>query len=385
MSVYETLINPFPIHSPVASNGPVAEAEPVPSSEIQHMLNLEEALALTEGAPSLLRAADCDPGDEAIPRLTDAEGAEVDALERIINPANNLLPVAFLAEGVERQKAVARIALKRAHRGLPAGSGWGTGWLVADDLLMTNNHVLPTAAFAKTVRAEFNYQNKIDGSPENPDWYDLDPDSFFVTNEELDYTLVRVKCRSVFIPRLPLRLVTGANGEALFEFADEPVAVGVNGFTPPFGGDPDIPAANINPGSFTIPNGLQFFPPLCVKPGSRWGHLQLPTGRVLLRTGTHVNIIQHPQGRRKEIAVQQNRIDRIFGDVVRYTTDTEPGSSGSPVFNNAWDLLAIHHAGGDRQPDGTWINNEGIRMDRVVSDLRRQIPATSPVRDQLGI
>jgi V8-like Glu-specific endopeptidase len=31
---------------------------------------------------------------------------------------------------------------------------------------------------------------------------------------------------------------------------------------------------------------------------------------------------------------------------VQYTTDTLPGSSGSPVFNDNWEVVALHHAGG---------------------------------------
>ena len=42
----------------------------------------------------------------------------------------------------------------------------------------------------------------------------------------------------------------------------------------------------------------------------------------------------------------------------------------SPVFNNLWEIVALHHAGGDRDAQGTWLNNEGIRIDAVVDDLR---------------
>lgn len=333
----------------------------------------------SEGAGCLQETADCaDPGAKDEPMLTDDEGGHLDALERII-AGNNLLPVAFLEEGVQAQKPVARIALKQSHRGLPAGSGWGTGWLVADDLLMTNNHVIASKAFAKTVRAEFNYQNKIDGTPETPEWYDLDPDDVFYTNAALDYTLVRVKCRRTFLNSAAIALANANLNAPNTEVAgDENDLVG---FTPFPGGQPDIPAVSI-PKDWR--DRVRWPITFCQKPGARWGHLTLPRNRVLLRNGMHVNVIQHPRGRRKEIGVQQNQIDEIFGNVVRYTTDTEPGSSGSPVFNNGWDLLAIHHAGG-RRVRNVWKNNQGIRIDRIVTDLRRQIPAGDPVLTELGI
>ena len=83
--------------------------------------------------------------------------------------------------------------------------------------------------------------------------------------------------------------------------------------------------------------------------------------------GERVNIIQHPRGRRKEIAIHDNKVIRLQNKVVRYHTDTEPGSSGSPVFNNAWDLVALHHAGWSET--GATATNEGIRIAAIVSHL----------------
>ena len=113
----------------------------------------------------------------------------------------------------------------------------------------------------------------------------------------------------------------------------------------------------------------------CSSAGEAWGWLQLIDSMSYAKV-QHLNIIQHPQGRRKEIAVQHNEISGVFPNVIHYTTDTEPGSSGSPVFNNAWDLISIHHAAGHRAPDYSWPNNpnymdnEGMRIDKIVADLR---------------
>ena len=82
--------------------------------------------------------------------------------------------------------------------------------------------------------------------------------------------------------------------------------------------------------------------------------------------GERVNIIQHPRGRPKEIAIHENKVERLLDLVVRYRTDTEPGSSGSPVFNNTWDLVALHHAG---VAQGRTAMNEGIRMAAIVAHL----------------
>ena len=80
-----------------------------------------------------------------------------------------------------------------------------------------------------------------------------------------------------------------------------------------------------------------------------------------------LNIIQHPRGREKEIAIYDNRVLRIRDKVIWYTTDTEPGSSGSPVFDNNWDLVALHHAGVTQQ--GGTARNEGVRISAIVAHL----------------
>ena len=80
-----------------------------------------------------------------------------------------------------------------------------------------------------------------------------------------------------------------------------------------------------------------------------------------------VNIIQHPRGRRKEVAIRENKVERILDKVVRYRTDTEPGSSGSCVFNDDWQPVALHHAGW--MEGGGRAINEGVRMAAIVADL----------------
>lgn len=86
--------------------------------------------------------------------------------------------------------------------------------------------------------------------------------------------------------------------------------------------------------------------------------------------GERVNIIQHPQGRRKEISLHDNKVNYVYDVGIRYTADTEGGSSGSPVFNNDWNLVALHHAGWSG-PDGT-ATNEGIRISSIVDYLESQ-------------
>ena len=116
--------------------------------------------------------------------------------------------------------------------------------------------------------------------------------------------------------------------------------------------------------------------------GVEFGHLKLTSG-FFYAEGQTANIVQHPDGRPKEVALQENEIRSIHASVVRYTTDTEPGSSGSPVFNNSWQLIALHHSAGDQTPTGEWVNNEGVRIDKIIDHIKANVPLA--VAAELGI
>lgn len=88
-----------------------------------------------------------------------------------------------------------------------------------------------------------------------------------------------------------------------------------------------------------------------------------------------VNIIQHPGGDMKQISIYHNIVTDTNENRVQYLTDTLKGSSGSPVFNSKWDVVAIHHSGGMRQqrepelPLGIKSRNEGIHINKIIDFL----------------
>jgi Trypsin-like peptidase domain len=104
------------------------------------------------------------------------------------------------------------------------------------------------------------------------------------------------------------------------------------------------------------------------------GVVPLDRERMHIAAGETVTIIQHPRGRPKEISLRDNRVVRADAIVVQYACDTEPGSSGSPVFNDQWKPVAIHHATVlTDSPDGRRVGggsrarylNEGIRLSAI--------------------
>lgn len=254
--------------------------------------------------PSLKKLADRDFDDLVVSRAekilgkkvgkpdTKAQRREIEKdisrhFEKVHKEAN-FLPSSFLETGVKRAQSVCRIS---------TNTSYGSGFLIASrNFIMTNNHVIPSKEVARVSKAEFDYD-------EDAEKYTVgfNPDYFFMTNKELDFTII------------------GCNPDPLPE---------------------NISAVPLLRNSDTVTRGER------------------------------VNIIQHPQGRRKEISIHDNKINYIYDKVVRYRADTEGGSSGSPVFNNEWNLVALHHAGWS-SPDGT-ATNEGIRLYAIVEYLMNE-------------
>lgn len=84
-------------------------------------------------------------------------------------------------------------------------------------------------------------------------------------------------------------------------------------------------------------------------------------------------IIQHPGGGRKRVAYARNRITYFDERVVQYLSDTQVGSSGSPVFDETGRIIALHHAGGRPQQVAGQLpakKNEGIRIARIAEGVK---------------
>jgi S1-C subfamily serine protease len=108
-------------------------------------------------------------------------------------------------------------------------------------------------------------------------------------------------------------------------------------------------------------------------PAATWGTLDLAPAK--LASGDRVNIIQHPGGLPKKLSFYSNVVVFVGANRVQYLTDTEPGSSGSPVFDKAWNVVALHHSGGwltepgATDPTRSFLRNEGILIDAVIAGI----------------
>jgi endonuclease G, mitochondrial len=198
-------------------------------------------------------------------------------------------------------------------------TGYGTGSLVSPSLLLTNHHVLPNADTARSSIIEFNYQDGIDGTPLAAIVHPLDPDRFFLADEERDFALVAVKATPEQLAPFGFNRLIEAEGKAII--------------------------------------------------------------------GEFVTIVQHPRGEKKQVALRENKIVDMPDRFLHYAADTEPGSSGSPVFNDQWEVVALHHASvpaPDHQDLGGFLN-EGIRVSRIIAFIKEQPlpPAQRALVDEL--
>src|SRR5205085_3195784 len=105
------------------------------------------------------------------------------------------------------------------------------------------------------------------------------------------------------------------------------------------------------------------------RPGDLFGYVDLSI-RADVSVNDFVSIIQHPLGGPKQICFTDNKVAAVFGNLLQYSTDTEPGSSGSPVFNQQWQIVGLHHKGGGLAgPDGKkYFTNEGILIAQILRD-----------------
>ena len=209
----------------------------------------------------------------------------------------------------------------------------GTGFLVGPNLAITNYHVMekviadPRAADRVVLRFDFKQLSAggvvnpgtevrlaknwlIDSSPYSQADLLADPGARTPNRDELDYALLRIAD----------------------DLGDQPVA-----------------GAKADPGT------------------PKRGHLR-PETTYPFPKDDPIFIVQHPKAEPLKLALDTRSVIALNGNNtrVRYVTNTEKGSSGSPVFNERWELVALHHSG-DRNI--VPVYNQGIPFAAIVALL----------------
>jgi hypothetical protein len=267
-------------------------------------------------------------------------------LEKIVKKTSVPFAVAIWRERLaKREVCVCRIEVLTNN-----GMSFGTGFLVGPDLVLTNHHVMAPAIAGQTqshtpdgltadpgkVVVRFDYKELDDKKPANPgvevlladDWLvdstppsqaDLQPPPKpdTPTLEELDHALIRLREPVGTLP-IPLGTDTDAGAKAR-------------------------------------------------------GWIELPQADWPFTDQTALFIIQHPKGAPMALALDLEAKMELNANNTRvtYQTGTQPGSSGSPCFNQFWDVVALHHAGDPLYPEMHHSAfNEGIPIARIVERLK---------------
>lgn len=272
-------------------------------------------------------------------RMADSgAGITVLDLERYMG-RNDLLRFNYLSRGMQAGKAVCRIYVADKF----GGGSWGTGFLITPNLIITNHHVIPDPESAARSFAEFGYEADNNGLLQQGKRFKIQPEKTFLTSiaNELDITILGVS-----------------------NIADDNItSIADYGFL------------RMNPALHKVEK-LEF-----------------------------VSIIQHPNGDEKYISIRENKVIKI-GDEnpdkdikIWYECDTAKGSSGAAVFNDQWQVVALHHSSvadsrnnngtievklvsgewipkndeNEYEEDLSYIANEGIRTSRIVAYIKNHI------------
>lgn len=257
---------------------------------------------------------------------------QIDQLPEIVIGTDERLPIAFLEKALGAQKAVARLLVPRFHNGQPMGKPaeavTGTAWIIGPGLLLTNHHVIEARFPGETPTSDTDLRAQaleavawLGYNHWNAAHSDYRSVQLVQTNRQLDYALLRME--------------------------DHPL------------------------------NGAVLL--------SEWGRLSLAKARPSLEKGARLNIIQHPRGEEKRLAIRSNfYVGRTSTSEeparIQYLTDTEPGASGAPVCDDHWQVIAMHHAA-IRVPDSQYkgevvkYNNQGIEITAILDDLRKDVRA----------
>jgi hypothetical protein len=300
----------------------------------------------------LLRAArESNPGNPVLLAYAQQYGlaptgtpSRQDILERYIKPTNAYLDVnTWRTRLGEIEGQVCRIEVKTNF-----GPVFGTGCLLGPDVVITNHHVVDAVIAGEegkvnsqglsaqrqdvTVRFDFKKMTNgtifpgttfglagawlIDQSPPSAVDFEVGPKSHDPGPEELDYALIRLD---------------GDPGNR------------------PIGSKPD---------------------PECPKRG--W--LVPRKESYDFAANPSLFIVQHPKGDPLKLALDTAAAPQINGNAtrIRYGTNTDPGSSGSPCFSANWELVALHHSGDPDYAQGHHpLYNEGIPFRTILELLEK--------------
>jgi endonuclease G, mitochondrial len=289
-------------------------------------LRLQDRVEVRVFERILSRAGNVAVGVPPMPEA--AQLPEVVNHERIIG-TDDMVGIGFLADGLKVALAVALISVPRYEQGQQVtigGGPWvakGTAWLMAPDFAVTNHHVINARLDSEADASQADLGLQAENAALSFDFDTPEADG------------VRVKAK---------RLVAMSKSldYALLELVS-PI---------------DRPVPRFALSTVELDN----------------------TSRMV------VNIVQHPRGEPKRVAFRNNLVSAADATTIRYFADTDQGSSGSPVCDDRWRVVALHrgaqHVSGVQfQGKDEAFVNFGSQIQAVLADIRTSNPAAAEAID----
>lgn len=273
----------------------------------------------------------------------------------------------------------------------------GTGFLVGGTHLLTNNHFIANQKIAEQCVAQFNYVRDDQGRIQSSIDYSFKPEILFVTDPSLDYTLVQLQS-GIFTRQAGFSF----NWIQLIE-DDENIAPGgvpylkINGGMNKFDQDriTELESAGyIKIDKIADDSTIMIWPSQensenIKATREELNKLQNSLNKLDIKNcdpkkteGDSVIIVQHSKGKPKQMANSNVIENGLYKNFLRYKTDSDYGSSGSPVFNAQWELVGLHHAAipaetQDNYNQGNFDYQQGIRICRIIEDLKKKSVSNS--------
>jgi hypothetical protein len=96
-----------------------------------------------------------------------------------------------------------------------------------------------------------------------------------------------------------------------------------------------------------------------------------------VNSGQSVRIIHHPEGK-PAVVSELGQVTQVGADYLLHDVPTAEGSSGAPIFDRAWNLVALHRGRTERAAPGV---TEGVRLSAFLQDLAPHVvPVNPPAR-----
>lgn len=296
-------------------------------------------------AELLLAARLAAPASEALMIFGQQFGAAVRAptgmaLQNTIRAANGQLDVGpWRARLAEAEGRVCRVEISSAQP-----PDFGTGFLVGPDVLMTNWHVVENVISglvpADKVCLRFDYKVLDDGVAVNSG-----TEHRLAPGTKADWLLYESAYSAADLSTAPAQ---DAGRDEL-----DCVLLRLSQL-----------AGDESPGA----------PSQLVQGAQARGWVPLPRVVHDFAQSSSLFILQHPDGKPLKLTLDTMSVQGTNGNGtrVRYSTNTEPGSSGSPCFDANWNLIALHHAGDPRYNKLRAAEyNQGVPVSAIVDALTR--------------